>query len=169
MCDAGYINDVENQMKCLNLDRVLEAAVTLSWSDLMPNPDAGLIHVEYNFGMAGDIAFLQLWSSEVRGFWHLVCTYCVSPSGPQRNDIQFENGNSSERLAETLNSVMRHQDAFQPPPDLGREGLLQIAAPSEADRTTAMVLIKQALNRIESREVALIAAYATDIRGEKSI
>jgi hypothetical protein len=169
MCDAGYINDAENQMKCLNLDRVLEAAVTSSWSDLMPNAEAGLIHVEYNFGMASDIAFLQVWSSEVRGFWHLVCTCCISPSGPQRHDIQFENGYSTERLAATLNSVMRHQDPFQPPPDLGRKGLLQIAAPSEADRTTAKVLIKQALDRIESREVALIAAYATDIRGKKSI
>jgi hypothetical protein len=142
-------------MKRLELDRVLEAAVILSWPDLMPNSESGLVHVEYDLGTTGEIGFLQVWSSEVRGFWHLVCTYS---SSPQKNDIQFENGYSSKRLAEILNSVMSHQDIFQPPPDLGRQGLLQIAPPSEKERIAARVLITEALDRVGSSELALVSA-----------
>ena len=51
------------------LDRILEAAVIVSWRDLVPNKEAALVHVEYDSDARGNVTFLRVWSSTVRGFW----------------------------------------------------------------------------------------------------
>ena len=66
--------------------------------------------------------------------------------------MQFEDGYTSEQLAQTLDYVLRSQDAFLTP-NLGRRGLLQIAAPAEGERTAARSVIKLARDHIESEEL----------------
>jgi hypothetical protein len=141
-----------NRAECQNLDRVLEAAVVVTWPDLIPGADSGIVHVEYDFGSRGSIAFLQVWLSQTRGVWHLVYSY--SGSTFDQRDIQFDNNDCSQRLAETLDSVMHHQDAFLPPPNLGRQGLLQITTPAEKERAAAAISIKEALDQVASAELA---------------
>jgi hypothetical protein len=143
-----------NRAQCQSLDRVLEAAVIMTWSDLIPAGDSGVIHIEYDVGNRGNISFLQVWLSQTRGVWRLVCSYLVSTF--DQPDIQFENGYGSERLTEALNSVMHHQDAFLPPAKLGRQGLLQITTPSEKEHAAAAILIREALDRVGSTELALV-------------
>ena len=142
-----------NESESQRLDRILEAAVIMSWPDLMAEGEAGLVHVEYDCGDRANIIFLQVWLSQNRGLWHLVCSYFGSIF--DQRDVRFENGYSSERLAEVLNSVMRHQDAFLTPPNLGRQGLLQIGTPSSKERSAAAALIQEALDRVGSTELAL--------------
>jgi len=123
----------------------------VSWPELMADGDPGSIHVEYDFGPKGEVTFVRILLSKTRGVWHLVCSYSLSTSGPRNSHIQFENGYVSERLAETVNFAMQHQDIFLPPPNLGRQGLLQIAPPSEKERAAASALIKEVSDAIRAR------------------
>lgn len=140
-----------SETECQQLDRILEAAVIVSWPELMAESESGSVHVEYDFGPRGEVTFLRIWLSETRGVWHLVCSYCASTSGLRNRSIQFDNGYASERLAETLEVAMRHQDIFLPPPNLGRQGLLQITPPSEKERADAILLIKEVFDAVKSR------------------
>lgn len=140
-----------SETECQQLDRILESTVIVSWPELMAESESGSVHVEYDFGPKSEITFVRIWLSETRGVWHLVCSYSVSTSGPRKSHIQFENGYVSERLAETLNFAIQHQDIFLPPPNLGRQGLLQIGSPSEKERAAAITLIDEAFHVVRSR------------------
>jgi hypothetical protein len=48
---------------------------------------------------------------------------------------------------------MQHQDAFSPPPNLGRNGLIQIQTPTEQDIAAASVSLSEALDRITDSQV----------------
>ena len=135
-----------SEMECQQLDRILEAAVIVSWPELIADSASGSVHVEYDFGPDGEVIFLRIWLSETRGVWHLVCSCCLPTSGSRDRYVQFENGYASERLAETLNFAMHHQDVFLPSPNLGRQGLLQIANPSEKERANAAASIREAFD-----------------------
>jgi hypothetical protein len=152
-CLTQKVNDMK-RAECQDLDRVLEAAVVVTWPDLIAVGDSGIVHLEYDFGARGNITFLQVWLSQTRGVWHLVYSYFGSTF--DQRGIQFENGYRSPRLAETLNSVMHHQDAFLPPPNLGRPGLLQITTPSEKERVAAAISIREAFDQVASTELALV-------------
>jgi len=45
--------------ECQNLDRVLDAAVIVTWPDLITLGHSGIVHVEYDFGVKGNITFLR--------------------------------------------------------------------------------------------------------------
>jgi hypothetical protein len=138
-----------DEMGCQQLDRILEAAVIVSWADLMPKCEKGLIHVEYDFAANGTLKNLQIWSSTIHGYWHLVCTY-TSPSGFKDGKVQFEDPHTAERLAQVLEFVMQHQDRFVLPPNLGRKGLLQIATPSAKESTSAALVVSEILEHANS-------------------
>lgn len=134
-----------------SLDQILEAAVVTSWPNLMPEGNNGLIHVEYDFAAPnGTLNYLQIWSSTRHGYWQLVCTYEVPPSGVCGNGVQFQNGYAADQLAKTLDFVMKHQQAFLLPPNLGRQGLLQITAPAAKERAAAAGVVTQALEQVTS-------------------
>jgi len=52
-----------------SLDRILESAVIVSWTDLMKDAKSGLIHLEYTFVPDGSLEYLKVWSSVTRGHW----------------------------------------------------------------------------------------------------
>jgi hypothetical protein len=45
---------------------------------------------------------------------------------------------------------MRHQDAFSPPPNLGRNGLIQVQTPTETESEVAAMSLSEALDRLTS-------------------
>ena len=63
-----------------NLERILESAVVVSWTDLLRGDKSGLIHIEYGFAPSGTLDYLQVWSSITRGYWLLACSYWMSAS-----------------------------------------------------------------------------------------
>jgi len=83
-----------------SLDQVLEAAIVVSWADLMHGAEAGLIHIEYGFAPGGTLDYLKVWSSITRGHWLLACEYWMSASTFHDTGLRFDNGYQSEGLAD---------------------------------------------------------------------
>jgi len=131
-----------------NLERILESAVVVSWTDLMRGDKSGLIHIEYGFAPSGTLDYLQVWSSITRGYWLLACSYWMSASQLHDIGIHFENEYQSQGLADILAVVMQHQSAFDLPPNLGRKGLLQITTPTEEESTAAAASMSDAFKRV---------------------
>ena len=136
----------ENQ----NLERILESAVVVSWVDLMRGAQSGLIHIEYGFAPSGTLDYLQVWSSITRGYWLLACSYWMSASQLHDIGIHFENEYQSQGLADILAVVMQHQSAFDLPPNLGRQGLLQITTPTELESIAAAASVRSAVDHVNS-------------------
>jgi hypothetical protein len=134
-----------------NLERILEAAIVMSWNDLVHDAQIGLMHVEYGFIPAGTLDYLKVWSSLTRGHWLLACEYWMSESVFHGTGVHFDNGYQSEGLAHTLDSVMQHQNSFELPSNLGRQGLLQISTPTEAETAAATALVTNAIGHLGSR------------------
>ena len=139
--------------KSQSLEQVLTSATVMSWTDLTHGAPAGLIHIEYGFAPAGTLEYLKFWTSIARGHWLLACSYWMSASTFHAAGICFDNGYHSEGLARILESVMPHQPTFVLPPNLGRQGLLQIATPTETECRAAAASVREAYERISS-EVA---------------
>jgi hypothetical protein len=133
-----------------SLERIVESAIVVSWTDLMLGAQTGLIHVEYSLAEGGTLDYVMLWSSKTPGHWLLVCEYWMSASKFHGAGVRFHNGYQSEGLARILESVMQHQSAFSLPADLGRRGLLQISAPTQEESALAAASLSPALERLQS-------------------
>jgi len=133
-----------------NLERILESAVVLSWADLMRGTPTGLIHVEYGFATGGTLDYLKVWSSLSRGHWLLACAYWMSANTFHAAGIGFANGYQSEGLSHVLDIAMQHQNSFVLPPNLGRQGLLQISTPTVEESAAAAAMVKGAFDRLSS-------------------
>ena len=133
-----------------SLERVLESAIVVSWSDLVRDSQTGLIHIEYTFAPAGTLDSLQVWASLTRGRWLLVCSYCTADATHHGIGVRFENGYKSEGLAHILYLVMQHQGDFALPTNLGRQGLLQISTPTHEEDAAAGMLVRETLDRLDS-------------------
>jgi hypothetical protein len=64
--------------------------------------------------------------------------------------IRFENGYQSEGLAQSLHVAMQHQNSFMLPPNLGRQGLLQISTPTPEESIAATAMINEVSDRLTS-------------------
>ena len=133
-----------------SLDRTLECAIVVSWSDLTHGTQTDLIHVEYGFAPTGTLDYLKVWSSIARGHWLLACVCWTSESTFHSTGVRFDNGYASEGLAHILEFVMQHQNSFVLPPNLGRQGLLQISTPTAEESTAAAALIKEVFDHLPS-------------------
>lgn len=129
-----------------SLEHVLESAIIVSWKDLTHGVQTGLIHIEYGFAPTGTVECLKVLSSITRGHWLLVCEYWMSANTFHRIGVRFENGYQSEELARILEFVMRHQNSFLLPPNLGRQGLLQIPTPTEKESAAAAITVNEAID-----------------------
>lgn len=135
----------------VRLEQILESAVIMSWADLMRGAKAGLIHIEYGFASdGGTLDYLKVWSSLTRGHWLLACDYWMSANNFHSAGISFENGYQSEGLAQILEFVMQHQNSFVLPPNLGRQGLLQISTPTVEESAAAAALINEVFGPLTS-------------------
>ena len=133
-----------------NLERILESAVVNHWADLTRGAPTGLIHIEYGFADGGTLDCLKVWSSLSRGHWLLACEYWMSANTFHAAGIGFENGYQSEGLAHVLEVAMQHQSSFVLPPNLGRQGLLQISTPTAEESEGAAAVINVAFDRLNS-------------------
>jgi hypothetical protein len=133
-----------------SLDRALECAIVVSWPELTHGAQTGLIHVEYGFAPSGTLDYLKVWSSIARGHWLLACEYWTSANSFHSTGVRFDNEYESEGLAHILEFVMQHQNSFVLPPNLGRQGLLQISMPTAEETAAAAALINEVFDRLTS-------------------
>jgi hypothetical protein len=116
----------------VQMDRILESAVVLSWKDLLHPSQRGPIHVEYAPGTR--LPYLKIWQLTGRGEWNLVCEYWMSrgPTDSPGDGMTFSNDYHSAGLAEMLEVIMQHQDNFAPSLKPGA-GLIQVTLPTELE------------------------------------
>jgi hypothetical protein len=133
-----------------SLERILESAAVISWADLTRGTPTGLIHIEYGFAASGTLDYLKVWSSLSRGHWLLACEYWMSANTFHVAGIGFENGYQSARLSHVLEVAMQHQNSFVLPPNLGRQGLLQISQPTAQESAAASAATDIAFDRLSS-------------------
>jgi hypothetical protein len=125
-----------------SLDRILESAVMSGWQDLMKDTKSGFLLLEYAFAPDSSLDYLKLWSSKVRGHWHLAA------SALHVKGIHFEDGFRSESLTQTLEFIIQHQSAFVASPNHGRNGRLQIQQPTHDQRDVAEVSVARAFESL---------------------
>ena len=121
----------------LQLDSVLADALVLTWSDLMPKPTSGLIHIEYHVDPRGSLEFLKVWAAPTRGQWDLVCEHFVCSSTSRKSGLRFANGYKSEGLARMLESIMQHQEMFPVHMAPNADHMIQVPPPTENDTLAA--------------------------------
>ncbi len=116
----------------VQMDRILESAVVLSWKDLLRPSQRGLIHIEYAPGTR--LPYLKIWQLTGRGEWCLICEYWMSrePTDSPGDGMTFRNDYHSGALAEMLEVIMQHQDNFAPSLKPGA-GLIQVTLPTEQE------------------------------------
>jgi len=119
----------------IELDRMLESAIILSWKDLGQSPTEGMVQVEYHVGPERSVEYLKMWCSNGRGYLSLVCDYSVNPgwSGGPR----FANGYHSRELGRLLEAIMMNQAMFQHGCRPGNNVLVQVGPPTEEQIVTA--------------------------------
>ena len=137
-----------------NLERILESAVVVCWADLMRGIPLGMIHIEYGFAEDAGLDYLKIWSSVSRGHWLLACEYWMSTNTVHAAGISFENGYKSQGLAHIVAFAMEHQNSLVLPANLGRQGLLQISAPTEEETASAAALLRVAFDGLASSPAA---------------
>jgi hypothetical protein len=123
-------------MVSVQMDRILESAVVLSWKDLLHTSQRGPIHIEYAPGTR--LHYLKVWQLTGKGEWSLVCEYWMhrpaeSPGNGPGNGMTFSNDYHSAGLAEMLEVIMQNQDSFAPSLNPGA-GLVQVALPTEQEK-----------------------------------
>jgi hypothetical protein len=134
-----------------SLDRTLECAIVVSWSDFTrDDAQTGPIHIEYALAPTGTLDYVKVWSSIARGHWLLACEYWTSANTFHGTGVRFDNGYESEGLAHILEFVMQHQNSFALPLNLGRQGLLQISKPTVEESAAATALINEVFDRLSS-------------------
>jgi|SRR5208283_5230326 len=115
----------------------LDDALILNWSDLMPEPASGQIHIEYHVEAMGSVEFLKIWASTVRGYWNLVCEHWVLGGNSHQGRLHFTNGYKSARVAKTLDAIMLHQAIFLLGAAPGKDRMIQVDPPTDDGRTAA--------------------------------
>jgi len=126
----------------LELDKALQYAVTLAWEDLMKPAEPHLVRVEYLCEPGTVLDHLSVWSVRAGGYQDLVCDCWTWASLAHPRGAAFGNRHHSDKLAETLDFVMKNQGQFTRAADASRHGLVLIYAPDADDHRKAATWMK---------------------------
>lgn len=132
----------------IQMRRILESAVILSWKDLLPPSQRGLIQIEYVPGT--HLSYVKIWQLTEKGEWSLVCEYWLShrPAIATDDGTTFSNGHHSAGLAAMLQVIMQHKDHFAAPHRPGSPSSIQVRLPTEQDTIEANAFMRQAYESI---------------------
>lgn len=137
--------------KRVQIDRILESAVVLSWKDLLQASEKGLVHVEYGTAPEPSLQYVKIWLSTAKGAWDLICEYWMSPgsTGVRPSGITFSKGHYSAGLEQMLDQMMQHRDGFTNSlcEDSGVK-MIQVQSPTEKDRLEANECMTSAYERV---------------------
>ena len=128
----------------VQMDRILESAVVLSWRDLLHVSQRGLIHIDYAPGPS--LQYLKIWQLTGKGSWSLICEYwmhqgqAVTPAA----GLRFSNDYHSDALAQMLEVIMQHQGSFMTSFGRPGAGLIQVTPPTEQESLAASACMRDA-------------------------
>jgi hypothetical protein len=92
-------------------DDALESAVLQNWNELLPHAPSAQIHIEYETDDKGDLEFLKIWASTVRGYWNLVCEMWLQALWSNAVGLRFANDFHSAELAVEVEKATREAGA----------------------------------------------------------
>jgi hypothetical protein len=131
----------------LQIERILESAVILSWNELLSGSDPAFVHVEYATAPEPCLQYLKIWRSAKQREWDLICEYWISAGvpGAPKIGLTFGVNYHSRCLAEILESILRHQGGI---PDAlsgkTKLNLIVVASPTPEERLSASRCISEA-------------------------
>jgi hypothetical protein len=152
----------------LELDKAFQYAVTLAWEDLMTPIEPRAIRVEYLWEAGSPLDHLNVWSVRAGGYQDLVCEFRASASLAPLRGACFGDRHSSDKLAATLDFIMRNQGQFRRPADAGLHGLVVIHAPDADDRREAATWMELARALEGTPDIAQTAVPPEDHRHDES-
>lgn len=158
MVAAPHLSALES----LRVDAMLGDAVVLNWNDLMPETDSGLIHIEYHVESLGSVEYLKIWASTVRGYWQLICEHWIRRHANQPGGLRFNNGYKSDQLRKMLETIMQHQEMFLVNAAPGKDRVIQVQPPTDADRSMANSMMEVFRDRTANQSACV------DIHGGKA-
>ena len=126
----------------LELDKAFQYAVTLAWEDFLKPTEPRGIRVEYLCEPGSPLDHLSVWSVRAGGYQDLVCDFWASASRAHPSGACLGNRHSSDKLAATLDFIMKNQGQFTRPADAGRHGLVLVYPPDGDDRIEAATWMK---------------------------
>jgi|SRR5579863_5720610 len=128
----------------IEMGRILRSAVVLSWKDMFPASQGGLVHIEYVPG--SHLPCLKIWRLTGKGEWSLVCEYWMpcEPAHIPVAGITFSNGYYSAGLTEMLGVIMQHQGCFVASLIAPGAGMIQVMLPTDQDSLAATNCMKHA-------------------------
>ena len=127
----------------IQVDRLLESAVVLSWKDLVHPSQNGPLYIEYVPGTR--LPYLKIRQLTGKGEWILVCEYWMSRELTRAVDrLTFSNGYHSAGLAEMLEVIMQRQDHFVDSRVGQRAGSIQVNPPTEKETFAASACMRHA-------------------------
>jgi len=144
MTAAPYLPAIES----IQVDAILSDALVLNWSDLMPEPTSGLIHIEYHVEPLGSVEHLKVWASTIRGYWNLICEHWMRWDASHQSGLHFRNGYASDTLARMLDTIMQHQEMFLVGTAPGKDRMIQVYPPTAADRASASRMMEVFRERV---------------------
>jgi len=132
----------------IQVDTILSDALVLNWGDLMPELTSGLIHIEYHVEPLGSVEYMKVWASTIRGYWSLICEHWMRWDASHQSGLHFRNGYASDTLARMLDTIMQHQEIFRVGATPGKDRMIQIYPPTDADRTAASKVMEVFRERV---------------------
>jgi hypothetical protein len=126
----------------MEIDKAFQFAVILAWEDLMKAPQPGSARVVYDCEPGTSLDYVSVWSARAWGYYDLLCDYWTWTSSAHPSGVRFRNSHNSDKLAETLDFIMKSQDQFTRPADACRDGLVLIYPPTGDERTEAAAWMK---------------------------
>jgi hypothetical protein len=119
----------------MELDKAFQLAVVLAWKDLTKPAEPLSVRVEYSCEPGRSLDYLSIWSFGAGGRQDLVCEYWTWTSLSHPSGVRFGNTRYSDKLAQTLDFIMKNQGQFTRRADACRYALVQIYPPA-ADKHT---------------------------------
>jgi hypothetical protein len=121
----------------MELDNAFKFALVLAWEDLQEISKPPSVRLEYDQEAGIPLDHLIVWADRPKGYQFLVCNYWTTATLAHPSGARFANGYHSEKLAQSLEFIMKNQDQFTRPADAGSSGLVLIYPPAEKDRADA--------------------------------
>ena len=121
---------VRKEFSIWNLDKAFRLAVVLAWKDLMKPSEPLSVRVEYSCEPGRSLDYVSIWSFEAGGRQDLVCEYWTWSSSSHPSGVRFGGTRFSDKLAQTLDFIMKNQGQFTQGADACRYGLVQIYPPA---------------------------------------
>jgi hypothetical protein len=137
------LETVKTHSNPLKLDKALQYAVTLAWDDLMKPIQPRSMRVEYLCEPGTALDHLSVWAVRAGGYQDLVCDCWTWASLAHPCGAAFGNRHYSDKLAETLDFVMKNQGQFTRAADAGQHGLVLIYTPDADDRREAATWMRE--------------------------